>query len=181
MKQRIVTRAAWWKLVMVVPGLALLVVACGSGGGAASGGGSSAAPSSSAPAAAPSSSAPASPATSPSNAAVCADAAALRASLDNLRHVKVGKGAVSEIKADLKDIQAQLTAFVNDARGQWQAQANALKSALANLQTAVKTLAEHFSTSAVSAVVTAIGDVNTAGQNLLAAVSTRCPSASPAS
>jgi hypothetical protein len=171
MKQGIVTRPAWWKLVMVVPGLALLVVACGSGGGA---------PSSSTPAAPPSST-PASPATSPLNAAVCADAAALRASLDKLKHVKVGKGTVSEIKAGLKEVQANLTAFVNDARGQWQAQTNALKSALAKLQTAVKTLAANFSTSALSGVVTAIGDVSTSGQNLLAAVSTRCPSASPTS
>ena len=177
MKQGIVTRPAWWKLVMVVSGLALLVVACGSGSGTPSSS-TPAAPSSSTPAA-PSSSTPASPATSPLNAAVCADAAALRASLDKLKHVKVGKGTVSEIKADLKDVQANLTAFVNAARGQWQAQTNALKSALAKLQTAVKTLAANFSTSAVSGVVTAIGDVNTAGQNLLAAVSTRCPSASP--
>jgi hypothetical protein len=70
---------------------------------------------------------------------------------------------------------------VNDAVGQWQAQINALKSALANLQTAVKTLAANFSASAVSGVMTAIGGVSTAGQNLLAVVSTRCPSASPTS
>ena len=178
MKQGIVTRPAWWKLVIVVSGLALLVVACGSGSGTPSGGTSSAALSSSTPAT-PSSSTPASPATSPLNAAVCADAAALRASLDKLKHVKVGKGTVSEIKTDLKDLQANLTAFVNDARGQWQAQTSALKSALAKLQTAVKTLAANFSASAVSGVVTAIGDVSTAGRNLLAAVSTRCPSASP--
>ena len=179
MKQGIVTRPAWWKLVMVLSGLALLVVACGSSGGTPSSS-TPAAPSSSAPAA-PSSSAPASPATSPLNAAACADAAALRASLDKLKHVKVGKGTVNEIKADLKDVQTNLTALVNDAVGQWQAQINALKSALANLQTAVKTLAANFSASAVSGVVTAIGGVSTAGQNLLAVVSTRCPSASPTS
>ena len=177
MKQGIVSGAAWWKLVMVVPGLALLVAACGSGSGAPSSS-TSAAPSSSTPAAPPSST-PASPAASPLNAAACADAAALGASLDKLKHVKVGKGTVSEIKADLSEVQANLTAFVNEVRGQWQAQVNALKSALGELQTAVKTLASNFSTSAVSGVVTAIGDVSTAGQNLLAAVSTRCPSASP--
>jgi hypothetical protein len=176
MKQGIVTRPAWWKLVMVLSGLALLVAACGSGGSA---------PASPAPAASASSapaspsSAPASPATSPATSAVCADAAALRASLDKLTHLSVRKGAVSEIKADLKDVQANLTALVTDARGQWQAQTDALTSALAKLQTAVKTLAANFSTSAVSGVVTAIGDVSTAGQNLLAAASTRCPSASP--
>jgi hypothetical protein len=179
MKQGIVTRPAWWKLVMVLSGLALLVVACGSSGGTPSSS-APAAPSSSAPAA-PSSSAPASPATSPLNAAACADAAALHASLDKLKQVKVGKGTVSEIKADLKDVETNLTALVNDAVGQWQAQINALKSALANLQTAVKTLAANFSASAVSGVVTAIGGVSTAGQNLLAVVSTRCPSASPTS
>ncbi len=176
MKQEIATGPAWWKLVMILSGLALLVVACGSGGSAPAS--STPAASSSAPAASPSS-ASASPATSPVNGAVCADAAALRASLDKLTQVKVKKGAASQVKADLKDVQANLTALVNDARGQWQAQTDALKSALAKLQTAIKTLTANFSTSAVSGVVTALGDVSTAGQNLLAAAGTRCPSASP--
>jgi hypothetical protein len=102
------------------------------------------------------------------------------ASLTKLTHVKVGKGTVDEIKADLTDVQAKLTAFATDARGQWQAQTSALKSALAKLQTAVKNLTASPSTSALAGVATALGGVTAAGQSLLAAVDTRCPSASPA-
>ncbi|MGE5285649.1 MAG: hypothetical protein ACM3ML_00285 [Micromonosporaceae bacterium] len=167
MKPSIVTRPAWWKLVMVACGLALLVAGCGSGGGTPSEGTSSGVPSSS------------TPVTTPPNAVLCADAAALRASLDKLTHVNVGAGTVSEITADLNDLEANLTALVNHARGQWQAQTSALKSALATLKTAVSNLAASPSTSAVSSVVAALGDVNTAAQNLLAAVNPRCPSASP--
>ena len=93
---------------------------------------------------------PAAPATSPPNSVLCADAAALRASLGKLTHVKVGAGTVSEITADLNDVKANLTAFANQARGQWQAQTSALTSALATLKTAVSNLAAHPSTSAVS-------------------------------
>ena len=170
MKPAIVTRPARWRLAAIACGLALVAAGCGSSGGTPSGGTSSGVPSSSASAA---------PATSPPNAVLCADAASLRASLDKLTHVKVGAGTVSEIRADLNEVEANLTAFVNHAGGQWQAQTSALQSALATLKTAVSNLAANPSSSTVSGVVTALGAVKTAGQNLLAAVNTRCPSASP--
>ncbi len=113
---------------------------------------------------------------------MCADAAALRASLDKLRHVTVGPGTANEITTDLNQVKTALKTFVDDAGSQWQAQTSALNSALDKLKTAVSDLAANPGTSTVSAVVAALGDVNTATQNLLAAVSTRCPavSASPA-
>ena len=148
--------------IAVVCGLALLAAGCGA----------SASSSGSAPASAASSSAPA-------NSALCADAAALRASLDKLRHVNVGAGMADEITADLNEVKTALTTLVNDAQGQWQAQTSALSSALAKLGTSISNLAAHPGVSALSDVVTALGEVNTAAQNLLAAVNTSCPSASP--
>ena len=169
MKPSIVRRPARWKLAAVAYGLALLAAACGSSG-TPSGGTSSGAPPSSASAA---------PATTPPNAVLCDDAAALRASLDKLTHVKVGTGTASQIRADLNDVQANLTALVNHARGQWQAQTSTLQSTLTTLKTAVSNLASNPSPSTVSGVVTALSGVNTAAQNLLAVVNTSCPSASP--
>jgi len=151
---------------MVVCGLALLGAGCGSGNGTSGSTSSSAT----------SSSTTASP---PSNSVLCADAAALRASLDKLRHVTVGTGMVNEITADLNDVKAALTTFVNDAHGQYQALTSALSSALSELKTSVSNLAAHPGASTVSGVVAALGAVNTAGQNLLAAVNTSCLSASP--
>lgn len=164
------TRPAWWGIAAAAAGAALLVAACGSGGGTPAGGAS---PSGGGTSAAASSAAPG------PNAALCQDAAALRASLDKLTHVSVGAGTANEIKAGLADVRAKLGSFAAEAHGQWQAQVSALKSALTRLQTATKNLAAQPSAAAVPGVVTALGGVTSAASNLLAALSTDCPSASP--
>jgi hypothetical protein len=165
-----VTRPARWRLAVIAGGLALLTAACGSSTNTASGG----APSPSAP----SPSAPAAADSSPSSA-LCAEAADLFGSLNELTHIQVHKGMKNDITANLTAVKADLTAFVTEARGQWQAQTAALKSALTNVQTAAKSLTASPSVSAAGDVVSALGGVSTATQDLLAAVSTRCPSASP--
>ena len=167
MRARTVTRPARWRLAVIAGGLALLTAACGSSSGTASGGAPSPAPPS-----------PSTPAAAP-NSALCADAAALFNSLDQLTHIKVHKGMKDDITANLTTVKGNLTAFVTEARGQWQAQTAALKSALTNVQTAAKSLTASPSVSAAAGVVSALGGVSTATQSLLAAVSTACPSASP--
>jgi len=167
MKLSIVTGTAGRRLALAVCGLALLV-GCGSGS-------TSSSSSPSASATAPSSS---SAAASPSGSALCADAAALRSSLDQLRHVSVQSGAVSQITADLNNVKAALTTLVTSAHGQFQAQTSALSAALDTLKTAVSSLGASPGVSTVSGVVSALGKVNTAAQNLLAAINTDCPSAS---
>jgi hypothetical protein len=164
------TRPTRWKIVAVAFGVSLVAVACGSsgspsGGGSASGGGASAAASSPAPG---------------PNPALCQNKAALRASLDKLTHHSVGSGenTAHEIKHDLADVKERLTKLTADAHGQWQPQISALKAALDKLQTAAADLASNPGASTVSAVVTALGGVTTAGSSLLAAMDTDCPSAS---
>ena len=169
MKPGTVTGTAWRKLALAACGLALLA-GCGSGS-ATSGSSPSAA------ASATSSSA----AASPPSPVLCADVAPLRASLNQLRHVTVQAGAVNEITSDLNDVKAALTKLVNDAHGQLQTQTSALSAALATLKTAVSSLGASPGVSTVTGVVAALGQVNTAAQNLLAAVNTDCPSASPSS
>jgi hypothetical protein len=169
MKPGIVSSTARRKLVLAACGLALLA-GCGSGS-ATSGSSPSAA------ASATSSSA----AASPPSSALCADAAALRASLDQLRHVNVQPGAVNEITSDLNNARTALTTLVTNAHGRWQAQTSALSAALNTLGTAVSSLRASPGVSTVSGTVSALGQVNTAAQNLLAAVNTDCPSASPSS
>ena len=115
------------------------------------------------------------------DADLCASAAALRTSLDNLKDVRVGTGAVSQLTADLGNVRTALTTFVSDAHGQWQTQTSALSSALSTLRTSVSDLAAQPGASTVSGVVTAVRGVITAGQNLLTAVNPSCPSPSPSS
>jgi uncharacterized protein len=168
MNLRTVTRAARWKVVVTACGLALLA-GCASSS-TSPGGTSTAAPPASSPAAA-----------SPSSSVLCADVAALRASLDQLVHVKIQAGAATEITADIQSVKAALTKLVNDARGKWQAQTSALSAALDQLKTAAQELTASPSGTTVSAVAAALGQVKRAAQDLLAAVGTDCPSASPSS
>ena len=170
MKPGSATGTARWKLALAVCGLALLA-GCGSGS-------TSSATSPSAAASATSSSAAAAPS---SSSALCADAAAVRASLDELRRINVQPGAVSEIISDVNSVKAALTTLVSNAHGQFQAQTSALSTALNSLSTAASSLRASPGVSTVSGVVSALGQVNTAGQHLLAAVDTDCPSASPSS
>ena len=174
MKPGIVTGTARWKLVLAVCGLALLA-GCGSGS-------TSPATSPSAPASpsVPATSSSAAPSAS-SSSALCDDAAALRAALDQLRHINVQPGAVSEITSDVTNVKAALTTLVSNAHGRFQAQTSALSTALNTLSTAAGSLRASPGVSSVSGVVSALGQVNTAGQKLLAAVNTDCPSASPSS
>jgi len=169
MKPGIVTRTAYRKLALAACGLALLA-GCGSGGVT-----SGSSPSAAAPATSSSSAA------SPSSSALCADVAAVRASLDQLRRVSVQPGAVTEITSDLNNVRAALTTLVNNAHGKWQAQTSALSAALTTLKTAVSSLGASPGVSTISGAVSALGQVATAGQSLLAAANKDCPSASPSS
>jgi hypothetical protein len=164
-----VTRPARWRLAVIAGALALLTAGCGSSTSPASGSSPSPSP--------PSPSAPAAGGSSAHG--LCDEAAALFDSLDQLTHIKVQTGMKNEITADLTNVKAKLTAFVDAAHGRWQAQTAGLKSALKKLQTEVKNLTSSPSVSALASVATAIGGVGTATQDLLAAVSTDCPSASP--
>ena len=158
-----VTGPVRWRLAAIVGGIALLTVACGSSSSTASGG--------------PASPAAASPSVPAASSALCADAAALRTSLGNLTKIQAsaGQGAVNEVKTDLAEVKTAVTNFANDAKGQWQPQTSSLKSALTSLQTEVQKLAANPTTAGVPGVVTALGQVSTAAQQLFAAVGKDCP------
>jgi hypothetical protein len=160
-----VTRQAWWQSAVAVIGAGLLAAACGSGGSPSS---------ASSPSSAPAATSPAAP--SPTSA-LCQDAAALRASIDNLTHLTVGQGMGDQIKADLADVKAKLTAFTAQAQGQWQSQTSDLTASLSKLQTAASDLAAKPSASTVSGTVTALREVSASAGSLLSALGTQCPSA----
>jgi len=153
-------------MAVVTLAAGLLAVACGSGG--LYGGGSSsgnASPAASSPAASPTS-------------ALCQDAAALRASLNKLKHVNVSLGTGDEIKSDVADVKEKLNAVRAQSHGELQAQTTALKTALIKLQGAASTLSSNPSASAVSAVVADLREVASTGSSLLAALGKKCPSSS---
>ena len=160
-----------WAAVLLATGL--LVAGCGSNSSQGGGASTPSAPS-------PATSAPSTAAsTSTANAELCADAAALQASVDRLVMITVGPGVVAEVQNDLKDVQSSLTTLVNGARAEWQDEIAALQASLTTLQTAVQQLASSPSTSTVAAARTALQGVGTAAGNLFATVSASCPSLSP--
>jgi hypothetical protein len=163
------TRLALGKLAIVVGGLAVALSACTGGGSQPSAGASSGTSTSVATA----------PATASPSEGLCADAAALRATVDQLTNVTVAPGLADEIRTDLNAVKSNLTTLVNDARGQWQAQTSALRSALDQLQTAVEKMVSSPGSGGASEVVTARDQVRKASQDLLAAMSPDCVATSP--
>jgi len=162
---------------MVALAAGLLTAACGSSSTSPS---PASSPSSATTAAATSPAATSPAATSPaptSTSALCQDVAALRASVDKLKHVTIGKGTADELKADVADVKTKLGAVKTEAHGQAQAQISAMEDSIAKLQSAVKTLTSNFSVSAVSDTVSAVRGVATSASSLLGALSKQCPSA----
>ena len=162
-----------WRIIGVAVAGGLLCAACGSSTTSSPGGGASPSPS---PTPAAATSPPASPAS-----AVCQDAAALHASVDKLLHVRIGKGTVDEIKSDVADVKAQLSALTASAHGQMQAQTSAVKAALDKVEKAVSDMSSHFSASTVKGVATALAGLSSAVGTLLTSLDPQCPnlSASP--
>jgi hypothetical protein len=149
-------------LAALVCGLALTLAACTARGTSA---GSSTAPPSSGGAV--------------SEAALCADVDALRASVDKLRNVTVQAGAADEIKADAGQVKANLSAFVTDAHGRWEVQVAQIQAALAALEAAVNGLAASPGTATLAATRAAISTLGAATRNLVSAVHPTCSSGTP--
>jgi len=94
--------------------------------------------------------------------------------VEQLLHVKIGKGTADEIKSDLANVKEKLTALTAELHGEFQAQTNAVKSAIAKLETAVSDMTAHFSASTAAGVATAVGGVAAATSSLLAALAPQC-------
>lgn len=118
------------------------------------------------------------PATSPS-AALCADVTALRTSVDSLTTVNLAPGITEELKSDLADVEARLSAVVSDARGRWQAETDAVVAALATLEAVVRTAAASPGTGGASNIRVAVEGLRASVQNLLTVVRPACPSVAP--
>jgi hypothetical protein len=120
----------------------------------------------------------ASPSTPAVTSAVCQAAAELRTSVDTLTHITIGKGTADEIRSDLANVEAKLTALTTEMHGEFKAQTSGVKSAIDALKTALSSLRANPSTSAVAGVATALGGVATATSSLLASLAPHCGSAS---
>lgn len=153
--------------------LMLLTAACGSGGSSPGGTGTGGASSSaSSPAASPVPSRPTPVLT------VCQDVNSLRAALHSIVSVSITQGAVSEIQAVARGMEASADDLSNTVSGrtEWRSEIEALKSELARLQSAADSYAASPSANGQSGVQSAKASVAVSARRLLATVGNRCPS-----
>lgn len=147
---------ATWKAAVVIAAT-VLAAACGSGSG---NGGTASHP----PPAAGTGSARA-------DSATCQDAAALRASLQNIQGYLAGKDSIASLRADLADANTKLAALKAKGDSAWGPQ-------LAALETALKKLRTEATNPAVLArpagVIQALADVRPKAQSFINAVKTQC-------
>ena len=148
-------------------GAALAVAAVMAAGCSSSGGGSA------------STASPAVSATA--SVALCADVAAVRASVSKLGHVAASPDALAKLKADVTEIKESLARLRTAAGAQWETQISDLNEALASLQKTLAGLGSQPSPAAAAKAVSAdLARVTTAASELLRTASIRCPSASAA-
>jgi hypothetical protein len=146
---------------------ALLVAACGSSGGGSPTPSPAAATTSAPPSSAPAAAGP-----------LCQDLANLRTSLGKLAPDKIKAAGITSVPATLTQVQTDLNTLIQNAKGQWAGQTGALKASLDHLRSELKNLTASPSSSQTTAVLTALGQVAAAGQQLLAVARTDCPSPS---
>ncbi len=106
--------------------------------------------------------------------AVCNDVDSLRSSVDDLKDVQVGQGAIAEAQQDLDTIQQRLATLRADAKGQFSSEISAVDTALASLQTAVDAAKANPSAVSLAATATSARTAVDAGQALVSAVKRTC-------
>lgn len=128
-----------------------------------------------------SSPAPASPSASPavpaSPAIPCAQITSLRNSLTDLTHVPATQASADRIKADLSNIQKQLTALKNQAAGAFASQAGQLSAALETVGKSAASLASNPSSANLTGLRTALDHLKSTAQTLIGEMTAICPSA----
>jgi hypothetical protein len=150
-----------------IPAALLMVCAavagCGSSGGT---GGTSPSPTATATASA-------SPSPTGSAAAFCAAADKLKTSVQSLTGLSTSS-SLSDLQNALNNIETNLNDFAATGQSQFGPQIDAMKSALANLKSAITAAGASPNSSAVSAITAAAGGVLSAYTSLQQAVSAQC-------
>lgn len=148
---------AAWKAAMVI-GVAALAAACGH----SSGNGGAASPPTSA----------AATGSARADSSICRNAAALRASLENIVSYQAGKDSIASVRANLSDAKSRLAALRANPHDPWSPQLAALDTALKKLQSEAANPAV---LSRPAGVTRALADVRPKAQSFIAAAKTKCP------
>jgi len=108
-------------------------------------------------------------------AAACADIGALKASLEALTKVKPAEDGVAALKTAIDNVKSDLEPAAASASALLQPSVQQVKTAFADLQTAVSGLSTDNVRQKAPAIRTAMTQVRTATANLSSALTTSCP------
>lgn len=159
--------ARYGAAIMVAGGVALLG-ACSSGSGSSGGSGT------------PATSHPATHSASPSttvsvSAATCKHVSSLRTSLENLTHLQLSASASAQIRKDLTNIQAQLTAIKTSGNGALSAQFSSLSMSLDQVEKASKNLSSPPTGPQVQKIISALGGLKSSSKSAIDTMKSACP------
>jgi len=155
-----------WPLAIAGLGAVALLAACGSGATGTTAGSS----------ASPSSAPSAPPAATPSVS--CAQVTALRAALENLAKISVNASSGAQVSADLATIEIALVALKGEVSPAFSTAADQVRADLITIGKHARTLAAHPSPANLQATTTAVGELKTAAEPVIALAQTACPSSS---
>lgn len=109
-----------------------------------------------------------------SKPAYCADRDALQTSLGDLKSVNVQKEGVSGVEAKLRKVESDAQALVASAKKEFQPQAAALQTSVAQLKSAVSQAAASPSAQSIGHAATSASAVASAFGELSNAVKSKC-------
>jgi hypothetical protein len=106
--------------------------------------------------------------------AYCSNVSDLKQSVDDLKGVKIERGALSTLRTDLQKVQSNANAVVSSAKQDFPSQTSALKSSVSSLSTAVKQLPASPTAQQLVPLVLMVRSVVTAAKGLGSATSSAC-------
>jgi ElaB/YqjD/DUF883 family membrane-anchored ribosome-binding protein len=106
--------------------------------------------------------------------AVCDSLEAVQVSLDNISKTNVGENGLSQLRTELKALKENLDQLLDDARAQFQPQADAVRAAVDELSSSVEAATADPNKTTLEAVRTAMRSLGDAVKDLATAVSDTC-------
>jgi hypothetical protein len=114
--------------------------------------------------------------TTGSQSAVCKDKRALEDSVKSLTNLDLATAGSGKIKADARDVQDDLDALGKSVKSDLKPQVDALKSAVQDLEDAVKNFGDQSISQSLQDTGSAISKVGSTSADLAKKLQDRCPS-----
>jgi uncharacterized phage infection (PIP) family protein YhgE len=109
-----------------------------------------------------------------SKPAYCSNVSDLHQSVDDMKGLELGSGAVSKLQTDVKKVKSNADAVVSSAKQDFPQQTNALKSSVSSLSNAIDQLPSSPTVQQLVPLAKQISGVVTSAKDLTSATSSAC-------